>query len=433
MRKLTRIVAICLAAAVLAVPDPPLLDSSAADVASTRAPTEVDLLRAAPSPKAATGSSVPAPVWVRARKNSKTSIKIWWQRVDDAAGYRVYRWDSRKNAYARIKTITKNTRTSFVDTKRKTGREYRYVVQAFNVKDGRRFGGPTSHWVSAVAYKKNARVVNAGRISWADKTRSPMVALTLSSKGRSAYSTSTEAQVAPSRYSRASDKRVVNSTVRASVESGNTLVSVESTRAETFFWPKGIGNVKLRLLAHDGLSTLVTLRIVDYSTPSKFYYEQFQPGSASRLLLEQYGGQLGRIAHGLQELALTGSWPHRAMYVLGDDGSLKCEAGSIAFDGEHGISDSSPIAADCVSAPRSLTDSVDKLVSDFRYPIAVAVDGQSGVVNFLFNRTPDWSGQSTLIIFNPSKPEPVVFFDDGRGAQLPRRAYNLAPCWTMYP
>lgn len=70
--------------------------------------------------------------------NKTKSIKITWKKAANAKGYHVYRYDSRRNEWKKIKTTTS---TSYKNTGLKEGTNYNYKVKAYNqigseVKEG---------------------------------------------------------------------------------------------------------------------------------------------------------------------------------------------------------------------------------------------------------------------------------------------------------
>ena len=59
-----------------------------------------------------TADDVDAPDNVRARGISKSKIKVSWDSVDNADGYKVYRYNKSKGRYTCIKTITDEDKCS---------------------------------------------------------------------------------------------------------------------------------------------------------------------------------------------------------------------------------------------------------------------------------------------------------------------------------
>ena len=75
----------------------------------------------------------------RASKSTNTSIKLNWSKIKSADGYLIYgNRCGTKNEYKLIKTISKNTTTSFTQKKLKKGIYYRYMVVAYKNVDGKK-------------------------------------------------------------------------------------------------------------------------------------------------------------------------------------------------------------------------------------------------------------------------------------------------------
>lgn len=70
-----------------------------------------------------------APAKVSVSGNTTKTLKLSWSKVDQAAGYRVYRYNTSKKKWEQIKDTTA---LSYKDTKRKPATEYRYKVTAYS-------------------------------------------------------------------------------------------------------------------------------------------------------------------------------------------------------------------------------------------------------------------------------------------------------------
>lgn len=64
-----------------------------------------------------------------------TKIKINWKQTADADGYLLYRYDSKKKAWKCIKTISKKTVTSHIDSKLASATVYKYRICAYVAAD----------------------------------------------------------------------------------------------------------------------------------------------------------------------------------------------------------------------------------------------------------------------------------------------------------
>ncbi len=82
------------------------------------------------------GSSF-ALIQARAEKTNKNSIKLKWNNVTNAHGYKIYgNKCGKKNKYKYITTITNGNTTKFIPKKLKKGTYYKYIVRAYQLVDG---------------------------------------------------------------------------------------------------------------------------------------------------------------------------------------------------------------------------------------------------------------------------------------------------------
>lgn len=90
------------------------------------------------------GKSAPAaPSSFAATKYSTTKVKISWNKVAGASGYRIYRSKSSTTGFSKIKTITSGTKLSFTKkTARKT--KYYYKARAYTTVNGKKIWGAYS-------------------------------------------------------------------------------------------------------------------------------------------------------------------------------------------------------------------------------------------------------------------------------------------------
>ena len=73
---------------------------------------------------------VKAPVNINVTASKKASVSIKWSKVSNASGYEIWRANSAKGNYNKIKTIKNSSTTSYTNTKLKAGR-YNYKVRAY--------------------------------------------------------------------------------------------------------------------------------------------------------------------------------------------------------------------------------------------------------------------------------------------------------------
>lgn len=92
---------------------------------------------------------LPAPNFKITSVDYKTN-KVSWNKVSGANGYRIYRSTSKTGTYSKIKTTTKSTTTSWLDTGLKPGKGYYYKIRPYRKVNGtRRYGtlsAPDKHY-----------------------------------------------------------------------------------------------------------------------------------------------------------------------------------------------------------------------------------------------------------------------------------------------
>ena len=86
--------------------------------------------------KSFASSGLTTPVFPHVKRVSDTSLEITWDKVKDASGYEIYRYDSLKKKYVKVETINKAAATKWRNTKLKTGKTYSYKVRAWRKASG---------------------------------------------------------------------------------------------------------------------------------------------------------------------------------------------------------------------------------------------------------------------------------------------------------
>lgn len=90
------------------------------------------------------GKPVPAkPGSVSVAKYSRTKVKLSWNKVAGASGYRIYRSKSKTSGFSKIKTVTSGSKLNYV---RKTSRnvKYYYKIRAYKTVNGKKIWGTYS-------------------------------------------------------------------------------------------------------------------------------------------------------------------------------------------------------------------------------------------------------------------------------------------------
>lgn len=77
------------------------------------------------------------------------SLKLSWEKVDNADGYKVYKYDISSKKYVAIKTINKNTTTNYKVSNLVSATTYSYKVAAYKVVDGKTYTGLKSDTIKA--------------------------------------------------------------------------------------------------------------------------------------------------------------------------------------------------------------------------------------------------------------------------------------------
>ncbi len=90
------------------------------------------------------GKPVPAkPGSVSVAKYSRTKVKLSWNKVAGASGYRIYRSKSKTSGFSNIKTITSGSKLTHI---KKTTRnvKYYYKIRAYKTVNGKKVWGTYS-------------------------------------------------------------------------------------------------------------------------------------------------------------------------------------------------------------------------------------------------------------------------------------------------
>ena len=86
-----------------------------------------------------TVDDVDTPDNVKARGISKSKIKVTWDSVDNADGYKVYRYNKSKGRYTCIKTITDEDKCSYINSGLDANTKKTYKVSAYSLNDSEGF------------------------------------------------------------------------------------------------------------------------------------------------------------------------------------------------------------------------------------------------------------------------------------------------------
>ena len=99
------------------------------------------------------------------------AVKINWEKVDGAAGYRVYAYNTKTKKWSTAATVSAST-LSFKQTGLKSGTTYKYKVKAYAKQDGKTYWGEASETMTTTtkpaqpAIKSTSASTSAVRLNW---------------------------------------------------------------------------------------------------------------------------------------------------------------------------------------------------------------------------------------------------------------------------
>ncbi len=86
----------------------------------------------------------------RVKKRTANTITLSWNKVKNAQGYEIYRYENHGKKRAGKEIITKNRVVTFTDKKLKSGTQYQYQIRAYYVKNGKRVYSNYSTKISSI-------------------------------------------------------------------------------------------------------------------------------------------------------------------------------------------------------------------------------------------------------------------------------------------
>ncbi|MFQ9514310.1 MAG: hypothetical protein ACLRZ9_00635 [Eubacterium sp.] len=212
------------------------------------------------------GVKTPENVVITRYKNK--SLKIKWKKVENADGYRIYRYSRKNKKFVRVKTIYGNNKTTWINDNLKFHKIYKYQVNAFKIKKGKKIFSKKSYWVSARTYGKKGKVVNAESVNAEFQgidTDHNYYEMSICSSGQM------YALIDPDDYVKNDKARIISKNIRWS-SSDKTILKVNSSGQITTTDQEGECYVYLR--AHNGKTTKVKIKVINYARPDSFpYYE----------------------------------------------------------------------------------------------------------------------------------------------------------------
>jgi fibronectin type 3 domain-containing protein len=91
----------------------------------------------------------------KAKATTPTKIKVTWDKISKVDGYQIYQSDSQFGTYTKVKTITKNSTTSYTVSGLKNTNRYYFKVRTYKKVNGKVYYGsfstPKSHYIDMIA------------------------------------------------------------------------------------------------------------------------------------------------------------------------------------------------------------------------------------------------------------------------------------------
>lgn len=110
-----------------------------ADAATPATPT---------TPKEPAEPKAPAVPKLTGKASSYDKIKLSWKKISGASGYVLYRYDSSKKKYNKIKTISSGSTVSYTDSGKSMGTTYKYRIKSYKKENGKTVYSSASGTVS---------------------------------------------------------------------------------------------------------------------------------------------------------------------------------------------------------------------------------------------------------------------------------------------
>ncbi len=102
------------------------------------------------------------------KNSTPTSIKVSWNKVSGASGYRIYRSTKKDSGYSLVKTVSSGSTTSWTNSSLKTGTTYYYKVRAYKTSGGTKIFGAYS---SVKSLKAKPAVPGSVKVTSASSTK----------------------------------------------------------------------------------------------------------------------------------------------------------------------------------------------------------------------------------------------------------------------
>lgn len=102
-------------------------------------------------------------------ERTTSSLKLKWDKINDASGYKVYEYDSNKKSYKLLDTVEGNENTNYIISSLKDGTTYKYAVKAYKTVNKYNYVGPYSNILTTTTYP-----IKVTGVTTSDRTTSSM-------------------------------------------------------------------------------------------------------------------------------------------------------------------------------------------------------------------------------------------------------------------
>jgi hypothetical protein len=207
------------------------------------------------SAKSCADANLAVPDRVKVTVRSKTSVKVSWQTVVGAKGYRVYQGNKKNGRFKIVATIKQASKHSLIVKHLKPDKVKYFRVRAWRTINQQRVWSPPSWWVSAVPVKALAGGVNASAV------KVPGGSMTIPRWGYGWTSLLDEAVRKPYSWGYI----ISDNEVRCRLRSGAWLLRVTEWCVFDSLGP--VGTAQVEIVAHNGFSQVVPMVVADYARP----------------------------------------------------------------------------------------------------------------------------------------------------------------------
>lgn len=202
------------------------------------------------------GTVVSVPTKVKATYNFKRQIRISWKKTKNVSGYIIYR-DGKK-----LKNIVAKNKSAYIDKKVKFGEKHSYQIVAYKKVDGRKIKSKKSYKVKVRVTTKKSKKQNVDKVQGTNQIKT--IGL-----GESTILTVKLKVKKELKNKEAFNKKVIWSS------SNDKIATVDQEGRMTANNQKKVGNVKIYARAHNGVSKIFKVKVINYARPEQFNKKVF--------------------------------------------------------------------------------------------------------------------------------------------------------------